>query len=281
MNPAILVLANLPEAAAHTAGYAAALGRPLGLRLALLHCCLFSTLLEPELVGEEAELLDRDEAEILAALRALARCLPVPAEVLAAGGLLTDDVAAAISRYQPLLLLMGLGCAHGLLDELLRSQVLPVLRATGRPVLLVPAATAATAVAPMVPRRVLVAVDGEPFALAAASLNLRELLASWGAMYTVAHILPGPGEAARSSHLALADVRASDLLPPAAPLRLYQQIYASPVAGIAQALADTRADLLVLIARPRSFLSDLFHRSVTAAVLRHCPVPVLLLPAVG
>ncbi|TDN38797.1 universal stress protein [Hymenobacter sp. UV11] len=280
MNSSILVLANLPEAAAHTARYAAALGRPLGLRLALLHCYLYPTLLEPELVGEVVEQLDRNEAETLAALRALASRLPVPAEVIEASGLVEDDVAAAIGRYQPLLLAMGLGCAYGLLDELLRSQVMPVLRATGRPVLLVPAAPLATAVAPVAPRRVLLAVDGGPFALAAASLNLRPLLASWGAAYTVAHILHGPDEAARSSHLALADVQATGLLPPAAPLRLYQEIYASPVAGISQALVDTRADLLVLIARPRSFLGALFHRSVTAAVLRHSQVPVLLLPAV-
>lgn len=53
MNPSLLVLVNLPEAAGHTARYAAALGQRLGLRLALLHCCLFFTLLEPELVGEE------------------------------------------------------------------------------------------------------------------------------------------------------------------------------------------------------------------------------------
>ncbi|MDJ0367776.1 universal stress protein [Hymenobacter sp. H14-R3] len=277
MTPSILVLANLPEAAAHTARYAATLGRPLGLRLALLHCYLYPTLLEPALVGEVVAQLDRNEAETLAALRALARRLPVPTEVLEATGLLDDDVATAVRRYRPLLLAMGLGPEQGLLDELLRSQVLPVLRATGRPVLLVPAATPA----PGVPRRVLVAVDGEPFALAAASRNLSGLLGSWAATYTVTHVLPGPGAAARSSHLALADVQASKLLPPATPLSLYEVTDAAPVTGILQALADTQADLLVLVARPRSFWSDLFHRSVTAAVLRHTWVPVLLLPAAG
>jgi nucleotide-binding universal stress UspA family protein len=280
MNPSILVLANLPEAAAHTARYAAALGQPLGLRLALLHCHLYPSLLEPALVGEVVEQLDRSEADTLAALRALASRLPVPAEVAEATGLVEDDVAAAIRRYHPLLLAMGLDAAHGVLDEMLRSQVLPVLWATHRPVLLVPALTLAAPVVAL-PRRVLLAVDGEPFALAAASRNLGELLVSWGAAYTVAHILPSPDEAARSSHLALADVRASGLLPATVPLRLYQEIYSSPVAGITQALADTRADMLVLITRPRSFLGELFHRSVTAAVLRHCPVPVLLLPAAG
>ena len=275
MNPSILLLANLPEAAAHTARYAAALGHPLGLRLVLLHCYLYPVLSEPALLAAATEELDLNEAETMTALRILASSLPGTTEVLEASGVVLDDVAAAIRRYQPLLLAMGLGPDQGLLDELLRSQVLPVLRDTRRPLLLMPAA--ATVTGP--PRRVLVAVDGEPFTPNAAGRAVAPLLASWGAAYTVAHILPGPGEAARSSHLALADVQASGLLPPEAPLRLYQEIYSSPVAGISQALADTQADLLVLIARPRSFLGELFHRSVTAAVLRHCAVPVLLLPA--
>lgn len=280
MNPSLLVLANLPDAA-RMAHYAAALGRPLGLRLALPRCYFYPTLLEPELIGEVVAQLDRSEAETPAALRALASRLPVPAEVAEAGGLLEDDVAAAIRRYQPLLLAMSLGPEQGLLDELLRSQVLPVLRATGRPVLLVPAATPAVAVAPVVPRRVLVAVDGESFGLAAASRNLGGLLGSWAAAYTVAHIDRHSALLGTSGQQALADVRASKLLPPATPLKLYEVADAAPAAGILQALADTRADMLVLIARPRSFWSELFHRSVTAAVLRHAWVPVLLLPAAG
>ena len=152
-----------------------------------------------------------------------------------------------------------------------------MLRATLRPVLLVPAA--ATAAAP--PRRVLVAVDGEPFALAAASRNLVELLGSWAAAYTVAHIDLNSKLLGTSGQLALADVRASQLLPPATPLELYEASDQAPAAGVLQAAADTQADLLVLIARPRSFLGELFHRSVTAEVLRHSRVPVLLLPAAG
>lgn len=37
--------------------------------------------------------------------------------------------------------------------------------------------------------------------------------------------------------------------------------------------------LVVLFARPRSFFGQLFHRSVTAHVLLHSPLPVLVLPA--
>lgn len=281
MSQSILVLANLPEAAAHTARYAATLAQPLGLRLALLHCYLYPTLLTPALVEEEIAHSDYNEAETLADLRAQARRLPVPTEVLEAGVQLEDDVAAAVRRYHPLLLAMGLGPEQGLLDELLRRQVLPVLRATGRPVLLVPAATSAAAGAPAVPRRVLVAVDGKPFALAAASRNLAGLLDSWAAAYTVAYVdlsreLPGT-----AGQQALADVRASKLLAPATPLELYEVADSTPAAGILHALADMRADMLVLLTRPRSFLGELFHRSVTAAVLRHTWVPVLLLPAAG
>ncbi|AWM31857.1 universal stress protein [Hymenobacter nivis] len=289
MNPSLLVLANLPAAAAHTARYAAALGRPLGLRLALLHGNRYLALLEPELVGAGAAPLARSAAQTVAAPRARARRLPVPAEVAVptevaeAGGLglLEDEVAAAIGRYQPLLLVLGQGPGKGMFNELLRRQVLPVLRATGRPVLLVPAAPPATAGAPAAPRRVLVAVDGESFGLAAASRNLGGLLGSWAAAYTVAHIDRYSALLGTSARQARADVRASKLLPPATPLALYKVSGAAPAAGILQAIADTQADMLVLIARPRSFWSEVFHRSVTAAVLRHCPVPVLLLPAAG
>ncbi|SDY60116.1 universal stress protein [Hymenobacter psychrophilus] len=44
------------------------------------------------------------------------------------------------------------------------------------------------------------------------------------------------------------------------------------------AVLDTRADLVIVLARQRSYLSDLFHRSVTANLLQTCPVPVLVLP---
>ncbi len=55
----------------------------------------------------------------------------------------------------------------------------------------------------------------------------------------------------------------------------------NPVAadGILEAAATGKFDLIVLIARPRSFLGELFHHSVTAEVLLHCRLPVLVLPA--
>ena len=268
----ILVLANFADAAEATARYAAALGAPLHLRLAMLHLEVYPVMLVPELVAASAEQTQRNEAETMAGLQALAHRLPGHPEVLEAAGIMADAVAAAVRREHPLLLALGLSHEQSLLGRLLVDQVLPVLRATHRPLLLVP--RDAPCVGP--PRRVLVAVDGEPFAPNAASRALAPLLAAWAATFTVAHVQPQGGPPSR---LALADVRASGLLPAATPLALYDAAEAATATGVLQAVADTQADLLVLVARPRSFLGGLFHRSVTASVLRHCRVPVLLLPA--
>ena len=276
MTPTLLILANAADLAERTARYAAALAAPLHPRLALLHLYEYPVMLEPELMVAVSEQAARHEAATMTGLRGLAERLPAPTEVTEATGTMTDAVAAAVQQHQPLLLALGLHPERSLLDELLTEHLLPALRATHLPVLLVPTAAPAP-VAP--PRRVLLAVDGEPFTPNAAARRLAPLLAGWPAAYTVAHVFAPDTPDSRQSHLALADVRASGLLPPGAPLALCQEASASPAAGIRQAQATTQADLLVLIARPRSFMGRLFHRSVTAQVLANCPVPVLLLPA--
>ena len=275
MSPSIVVLTNLSAAAEKAARYAAVLGAPLHTHVALLHFYHDPVLLAPELALVGAAQVDRDYAESAAEMQALAQRLPSPADVVVSALPMGDAVADAIQQHHPLLLAMGLSPEHDVLDALLRNQVLPVLRATHQPLLLVPEAAPAAAL----PRRVLLALDAEPFSLSAAGHKLGPLLAGWQAAYTVTHVMLNDQEAAPRSRLPLADVRASGLLPPEAPLWLYQETDAAPAAGILQAQADTQADLLVLIARPRSFLGRLFHHSVTADVLRRSPVPVLLVPA--
>jgi nucleotide-binding universal stress UspA family protein len=278
MKPSLLVLANFSEAAEKTARVAAALGSPLQLPLVLLHLNMLPAILEPELVAAAAKQLARDEAEIVASLQTLARRLPVPAEVAEAAGVMTDAVAAAVEQYHPLLLAMGVSPEHDLLDYLVHNQLLPVLRATQQPLLLVPEACNPVVNAPS---RVLIAIDAEPFNLNEAARNLSSLLAAWQATYTVTHVATEREQRISSDRVALAHVRTSGLLPPDVPLELYQESHTSPAAGICQAVADTQADLLVMIARPRSFLGRLFHRSVTAQVLRQSRVPVLLMPAIS
>ena len=276
MKPCILVLANPTTTAELAARYAAVLGAPLQAGVALLHL-YHDPVLDPDLVTVTAPFAYRNQAETAAAMHTLAQRLLATTEVVVSAQPLPEAVEAAVRRHRPLLLAMGLNPEHDVLDHFLHNQALPALRATHRPLLLVPAA----APVPRVPRRVLLAVDAEPFVPNAAALALAPLLAAWQAEHTVVHITRAGERQAFPVQRALGQVHLSGLLPPATPLELYEAPGLDPTAGLLQALHDTRADLLVLIARPRSFLSRLFHRSVTARVLDQGRgrVPVLLLPA--
>ena len=274
MNPSVLVLTNPSEPAAQATRWAAALSAPLQARLELLRVCHGS---EPDpepaaLAGFHAHY---SPAETAQALEALGHQLPTPTGFTISQEPLAEAVATAVHQYHPLLLALGLSEEHSLLDHLLHNRALPALRATHRPLLLVPE----DAPEPRLPRRVVIAVDAEPFELNSAAKALAPLMAAWHASYTVVHVTAAPEPLALSSRMALADVRASRLLPPATSLVLQESHHPIPATGIVEALYGPRIDLLVLIARTRSFLGRLFHRSVTAQVLRHTPVPVLLLPA--
>ncbi|WP_216726543.1 universal stress protein [Hymenobacter siberiensis] len=270
MNPSVLVLDNPPTPVVQATRWAAVLGAPLQARLELLHLCQDS---EPAArAGFPAH---HGPAETTPALEALAHQLPTPTGITSTREPLAEAVATAVHRYRPLLLALGLSEEHGLFDHLLHNRALPALRATYRPLLLVPEA----APEPRLPRRVVIAVDAEPFELNAAAKALAPLMAAWHASYTVVHVTAAPEPLALSSRMALADVRASRLLPAATSLVLQESHHPIPATGIVEALYGPSIDLLVLIARTRSFLGRLFHRSVTAQVLRHTPAPVLLLPA--
>ena len=273
MNSCIVVLANLSAAAEQAARYAAVLAAPQQARLELLHL-YHEPLLDPELVTVTVAHSFRTQAETAALLREQAQQLAVPAEVKVSVQPLAAAVQEAVCQGHPQLLVMGLSAEHTLLDHFLHNQALPVLRATHCPLLLVPEGATSLCL----PRRIALAVDAEQFRLNEAAEALEPLLASWQAAYTAVHVL-APGEReAYPGQRALSHLRLSGLLPATQPLELYEEAHVRPAAGVLQAITDTQAELLVLIARPRSFLGRIFHESVTAAVLRHSPVPVLLLP---
>ncbi|MGY3089034.1 nucleotide-binding universal stress UspA family protein [Hymenobacter sp. UYAg731] len=278
MAPSILVLANVSATAERAARYAARLGAPLHANIVLLNLLPFNTypvLLTPELVEMETREASRERKERLDGLWSIARQLPGLAVVEEAAGAMFDAVTGAVRQHQSLLLVMGLSAEHSLLDHLLHNQILPVLRATHLPLLLVPEA----APPPKLPHRVLLALDGAPFTPNAAARHLAPLLAACPATYTIAHLADEDEALEFSNQLVRAELRASMLLPVSAPVELYQIVDQSPADGILQASIDTRADLVVLMARPRSFLGRLFHRSVTAQVIGRSQKPVLLLPA--
>jgi nucleotide-binding universal stress UspA family protein len=55
--------------------------------------------------------------------------------------------------------------------------------------------------------------------------------------------------------------------------------HSNPAEGILQVAQPADYDIVVVIARERSFFGGLFHRSVTTQVLLNSEIPVLVLPA--
>ncbi len=147
-----------------------------------------------------------------------------------------------------------------------------LLQAGNYPLLVVSAAAPAAA-----PRRILIAADREAFTLEPEAHYLRQLLALPGTELVVAHVSSG-AEDDEGCALALRAVQASGLVAglPLPELRGYE--HADYGAGLLAAVQDTGADLVVVLARQRSYWGGLFHRSVTAQLLATCPVPVLVLP---
>ena len=99
------------------------------------------------------------------------------------------------------------------------------------------------------------------------------------AALTVLHVLP-PGSTEELPGQALESVLRMGLTDDLAVLTRHRRVSAPhPAEGILRVSAPAEFDMVALVARPRSFLSRLFHRSVTAQVLLHSAIPVLVLPA--
>ena len=276
MSLNLVVFAGFYPAARHTVQYANNLAQALHGQLVLLHVKRASLFDPYELMAESfrQEELAR-ETETAAALYRLADELHTQPTVEVATDLLPVVAQDLATRYRPVLFVLSqpdpahpansvaLACA-----ELLRAGHFPVL------------SVALTVPADQAPRRILIAADREPFALAAHTHALRQLLALPGAALIVAHVSSGV-EDDEGCSAALRAVQLSGLVKglPTPELRGYENDdYA---AGLLAAVHDTQADLVIVLARERSYLGELFHHSVTARLLARCPVPVLVLPVVA
>ncbi|GAB3868336.1 hypothetical protein GCM10028824_12940 [Hymenobacter segetis] len=277
MKPAFVVLTDLSAAAADAQAYTARLATRLHGRLVLLHVYLsLDPLRDPEelVLTTAAELAGRQK--IQADLQQQVRQLPVPAEVELSFDPLASAVDKAVRHYQPLLLAMGRAAHPGRLERLLPHEVEPILQAAHYPLLLVPEGWAETEL----PRHMLVAADGRAFTLAAPALALQELLSALqptAAVVHVAHETHGPSH----GDVALKSVVSTQLFGHLTNNSLYEVREEAPADGILHAAAELNSQLIVMLARPHTLLGGVFHRSVTAQVLRRSPVPVLVLPTVA
>ena len=269
----LVVFAGFYATPRHTVHYANTLTQALHGQLVLLHVNRAS-MFDPYALM--AESFHQDEltrqTDTAAALYRLAEELPTQPTVEVATDLLPEVAQDLAKRHRPALFVLSQPDAAQA-DSSVPQACAELLRAGHFPLLLVPP----TIPADQPPRRILIAADREPFTLAANTQPLRQLLALPGAELIVAHVSSGV-EDDEGCSAALHAVQVSGLVQglPTPELRGYQ--HDSYAEGVLAAVADTKADLVLVLARERSYLGELFHDSVTAQLLAHSPVPVLVLP---
>lgn len=160
-------------------------------------------------------------------------------------------------------------------DALASSAALAMLRTAPQPMLVVLIHASF-----IVPHRLLVALDAEAFSLGGHASLVRHLFDALPAELTVLHV--GSDQASTAAGLTAASEALAHTglaLDLATGVRTQGLVHGTPAGGILQAVAGGGFDWVVLVARPRSFLGELFHRSVPAHMLLHSPIPVLVLPA--
>ncbi|GAB3853858.1 hypothetical protein GCM10028822_23130 [Hymenobacter terrigena] len=214
---------------------------------------------------------------VLTELAREARELPVPAEAELMEAPMGEALHHLLAHRYPQLLVLGRAHAHAWFAHLLtQSHKAATLEATHIPVLLVPEDWPRLEL----PRHLVVAADGAPLALTAATQDLAPLLTKLRPTTTVVHIAAhahGPSLAAE----ALQAVQETGLFGPLDGNSVYDLREMAPVAGLLHAVNELAADLLVVMPRPHFFPGSLFHHDVTAELLRTSQVPVLVLPAVA
>ncbi|TDN38790.1 universal stress protein [Hymenobacter sp. UV11] len=273
MTLSLLVLTDFFQPADHALAYADALASASGAQLVLLHVRRDS-LLDPEYLTGRVNNLSQEAIDL--ALASLTRQLTAPVVAEVAHGQVADAVANALRRYQPALVVLGHRNTEAIPDELVSTAALDILRTAPQPMLVVPIRAPAS----RVPRRILLALDGEDFSLGAQAGLVRHLFAALHAELTVLHVGHDPASLAAGRAAVSETLERTGLaLGLATAVRTQGLVHGTPAGGILQAVAGGEFDWVVLVARPRSFLGELFHRSVTAHVLLHSPIPVLVLPA--
>ncbi|OON69943.1 universal stress protein [Hymenobacter sp. CRA2] len=269
-SPAILVLTDFYAVSNRALSYAASLAVPLQAHLVLLHV-RHDRLLCPD---EEAAAAP-SARHTRQALIALADAQPVPTQVDVTEGYLPDAVAAAVRQHQPQLLVLGRPDNDATPPTMVASAAQDILRHVPFPLLVVPSVGWDN----FPPRRMALAVDGEPFSLYENQHLVPSLLSSLGAALTVVHVTTEPGPTAEVERRVQHEIWRSGVTELAAGIQTHVVSNADAAEGILQVAAEVEADLLVLVARRHNLLGGLFHRSVTAQLLAQSPLPVLLLPA--
>jgi len=272
MTPSLVVLTDFYAVTNRALSYAAGLAVPLKAHLLLLHA-RHDDLLAPEEYGDSYHTW-QGEKKTAYALQDLATNQPVPTEVDISDEALPYAVREAVRHRHPLLLVLGRPDPAVTAEELVVRTAMNLLRHAPYPLLLVPGAGWDA----FPPRRLLLTVDGQPFSLRPHQDLLRQLLLAMQGTLDVVHVADNERDGAGPIAV-LGTVRENDLVDSLADTSLHQVYQSSVVAGVLKEAARQSADMLIVVARPHSWLGGLFHDSTTARLLRESPIPVLVLPA--
>lgn len=270
MPASLLILTDFFQASNRALVYATNLAQPLGARLVLLHVRRDSVL-DPEMFTGELSNLSREAMDL--ALSSVVRQLAVPVVAEMGHGRVAYAVADAVSRHHPALVVLGRPDYSEIPEELAHTTSLDILRAAPYPMLVVPHSVASSTP----PRRVLLAVDGEEFTLGEHAGAIRQVFNLLKAELTVLYVAPAQHPDERPDFLE--SVRRTGLTVDLPPIHIRTVSRANPAEGILQVAQPADYDMVVVIARERSFFGSLFHRSVTTQVLLNSEIPVLVLPA--
>ena len=274
MLPNIVVLTDFSLAAERARAYAAVLAAPLDAELHLVHVFLPVPITTE--YGMVLPNMNEDYApETCRCLRHVAETMPVPttAEVLEADW--PGAIAQALEKYQPMLIVAGLTATNNFLEEWFSNRAVPLPHQTGCPLLLVPEHLPDAALHQ--PRRLALAVEDRPFRLAPAARAVTPMLDGLGLDVVAVTVLsaeesPGGWDGLRAAqHCGLAAGMAG--------CGLHKVVGEEPGAGILEAVRDLEADLVALLDQGHGWAHKVFSGSVIDYVLRHTPVPVLLLSA--
>ena len=273
MASPLVVLTDFYAVTNHTLSYAAGLALPLETELVLLHA-RFDALLAPLDDGTDGAYAPVSDQATDQALQKLADQQPVPTQVEVSERELPEAVRQAIRQHNPLLLVLGRPGGASTPVEVMVSTAKTLLSTVPYPLLLVPALKRET----FPPRRLLLAVDGQPFVLHQYQDVIRQLLGVSGGTLHVVRVADNIHTGMAPASI-LETVAANNLADELAPDQLSEVYSLSIVEGVLAEATRHGADLLVVVARRHSLLGRLFHRSVTAQLIEQCAIPLLVLPA--
>ncbi|MBF9237759.1 universal stress protein [Hymenobacter sp. BT683] len=272
MTPAIVVLTDFFAVSNRALSYAAGLAVPLQSHLVLLHVRHDGLLSPEEYSNRDAR---RDEQQTEKALHQLASSLPVPTEVQISEAFLPEAVADSVRDHQPQLLVLGRPGTASTPVEIVTGAAMDLLRNVPFPLLIVP--TVGWGDFP--PRRLVLAVDGDPFKLYENQGIVAQLLKALNATLTILYVTNEKDPGAAAGHRVQHTIMDSGFEALTADKYPHIVYHSHAAQGIMQGATELEADLLVVVARRHSLLGSLFHRSVTAQLIGESALPVLLLPA--